>query len=54
MDSRTCVRIGNEVSELFTAKVGVRLGCVMSHWTINLYMDGVMREVQARTLGKGT
>ena len=35
--------------------VNVRLlqGCVMSQWLFNVYMDGVVREVNARVLGKG-
>ena len=28
-------------------------GCVMSPWLFNVYMDGVVREVNARVLGKG-
>ena len=52
-DSKTCVRIGNEVSEWFSVNVGVRQGCVISPWFFNLYMDGVVWEVQARTLGRG-
>ena len=53
MDNRVCVRIGNEVSKWFTVNVRVRQGCVMSPWLINLYMDVVVRKVQARTLGRG-
>ena len=51
--------VGHELkSELrlvnvFFLEVGVRQGCVMSPWLFNLYMDGVVREVQAKTLGKG-
>ena len=52
VDSRACVRIGNEVSEWLSVNVGVRQGCVMSPRLFNLYMDGVVREVQARTLGR--
>ena len=28
-------------------------GCVMSSWLFNLYIDGVVREVNARVLGRG-
>ena len=31
----------------------MRLGCVMSPLLINVYMDGVVREVNVRVLGKG-
>ena len=51
--SKACVRVGNEVSEWFPVRVGLRQGCVMSPWLFNLYMDGVVREVNARVLGRG-
>ena len=53
MESRACVRVGCEVSNWFPVKVGLRQGCVMSPWLFNVYMDGVVREVKARTYGKG-
>ena len=28
--------------------VGLRQGCVMSPWLFNVYMDGVVREVNVR------
>ena len=51
--SKACVRVGNEVSESFPVKVGLRQGCVMSPWLFNMYIDGVVREVNARVLGRG-
>ena len=45
--SKACVRVGNEVRE------GLRQGCVMSLCLFNLYIDGVVREVKARVLGRG-
>ena len=53
VDSRACVRVGNDVSEWFPVNVGLRLGCVMSPWLFHVYMDGVVREVNVRVLGKG-
>ena len=53
VDSRACVRVRNDVSEWFPLNVGLRQGCVMSPWLFNVYMDGVVREVNARVLGKG-
>ena len=48
VDSRACVRVGNDVSEWFPVQ-----GCVMSPWLLfNVYMDGVVREVNVRVLGK--
>ena len=41
IDSRACVRVGNDVSE-------------WSPWLCNVYMDGVLREVNVRVLGKGS
>ena len=52
-DSRACIRVGNDVSEWFPINVGLRQGCVMSPWLFNVYMDGVVREVTVRVLGKG-
>ena len=52
-NSRACVRVGNEVSEWFPVRVGLRQGCVMSPWLFNLYIDGVIREVNARVHGRG-
>ena len=34
-------------------RVGLRQGCVMLPWLFNLYIDGVVREVNARALGRG-
>jgi len=53
VNSRTCVRVGNSVSDWFPPRIGLRQGCVMSPWLFNVYMDGVVREVNARMLGKG-
>ena len=41
------------MSEWFPVNVGLRQGCVMSPWLFNVYMDGVVREVNVRMLGKG-
>ena len=40
-------------SEWFPVKVGLSLGCVMSPWLFNVYMDGLVQEVNATVLGKG-
>ena len=50
--SMTCVQVGNDVREWFSVNVGLRQGCVMSPWLLNVYMDGVVREVNVRVLGK--
>ena len=51
--SKACVKVRNEVSEWFPVRVGLRQGCVMSPWLFNLYIDGVVREANARVLGRG-
>ena len=53
VDSRVCVWVGNDVSEWFLVNVGLRQGCVRSPWLFNVYMDGVVRVVNVRVLGKG-
>ena len=53
VDSRACVRVGNDVSEWFKVNVVLRQGCVMSPFLFNVYLDGVVREVNVRMLGKG-
>ena len=47
LGSKAYVRVGNEVSEWFPVRVGLRQGCVMSPRLLNLYIDGVVREVNA-------
>ena len=37
IDSRACVRVGNDVSEWFPVNVRLRLGCVMSPWLFNVW-----------------
>ena len=46
------VRVGNEVSEWFPVRVGLRQGCVMLPWLFNLYIGGVVRKVNAQVLGR--
>ena len=40
-------------SDSFGVKVGLRQGCVMSPWLFNVYMDGVVREVNTRVGERG-
>ena len=53
VDSGACVRVGNDKSEWFPVHFGLKQGSVMSPWLFNVYMDGVVREVNVRVLGKG-
>ena len=41
------------MSEWFPVNVVLRQGCVMSPLLFNVDMDGVVREVNVRVLGKG-
>ena len=41
------------MSEWFPLNVGLRQGCVVSPWLFNVYMDGVVQDVNVRVLGKG-
>ena len=38
----------------FKVNVGLKQGCVTSPWLFNVYMYGVIREVNVRVLGKGS
>ena len=53
VDSRASIRVGNDVSEWFPVNVGLRQGCVIFPLLFNVYMDGVVREVNLRVHGKG-
>ena len=43
---------GNDVSEWFSVNVGLRQGYVIYPWLFNVYMDGVVREMNVRVLAK--
>ncbi len=47
------LRVGNGVSDWFPIQVGPWQGCVMLPWLFNVDMDGVVREVNSRMLGRG-
>ena len=50
VDSRAFVWVGNDVSEWFPVNVGLRQGDGISPWLFNVYMDGVVQEVNVRVL----
>ncbi len=52
VNRRTCIRVGNGESDWFPFGVGQWQECVMSPWLFNVYMDGVVREVHAKMLGR--
>ena len=41
---------GRGVSECFSVKVGLHQRCEMSPWLVNLFMDGVVKELKANIL----
>ena len=53
VDSRACVPVGNDVREWFPVKVEFRQGCVTSPWLFNVYMNGVVRDMNVRVLVEG-
>ena len=53
VDNKARVRVGNDVSGWFPVNVGLSQGCVMPPRLFNVYMDGVVREMNVRVLGKG-
>ena len=50
--SRECVRLRMDVGKWFPVDFGFRQCCVMSPWLFNVYMDGVVLEVNSWVLGK--
>ena len=52
-ENRACVRGESGVSEWFDVNVGLSQGSVISPWLFNMYIDGVVREVNDRVLGRG-
>ncbi len=51
--ANACVRVGGEFSESFAVEVGVRQGCVMSPWLLNIFMDGCMRALKHKVVNAG-
>ena len=53
VDSLACVRVKVCESERFRIYRGLRQGCIMSPWLLNVYMDGTMKEVKMGMRMKG-
>ncbi len=47
-EANACVKVDGELSDSFAVGVGVRQGCIMSLWLLNIFMDRCMREVKAK------
>ena len=41
------------MSEWFNVNVDIRQGCVISPWLFNVYMDDIIKDVNARVQGRG-
>ena len=52
-DSKASIRIDGVKGECFEIGIGVKQGYVMSPWLFNVYMDGVMKEVNMSKQGEG-
>jgi hypothetical protein len=52
-ESTAYVRIGCKLGRNFKVDVVLRQGCVMFPWLFNMFIDGVVREVNARVLERG-
>ena len=46
-DGQMCVKLGKSVSSSFSVSTGVRQGCILSPFLFNVYMDHVVRQIQA-------
>jgi hypothetical protein len=45
-----CVRIGRKLGRKFKVDAGLRQGCVISPWLFNIFIDGVVVEVNAKVM----
>ncbi len=43
-----CLKVDGELSDSFTVGNGVRQGCLMSLWLLNILMERCMREMKAK------
>ena len=46
VNGEACVKVLGDKSGWFKVGQGVRQGCVMSPWLLNVFMDRIMREVK--------
>ena len=51
--SEAYVSKGNKGSGMSEVNVGLRQGCVMPPWLLNLHMDALIKDVNARAMGRG-
>ena len=46
VNNLVCVKVKGGDSECFRINSGVRLGCIVSPWIFNVYIDVVMKELK--------
>lgn len=52
MDSKACDKVGRNEEDWFSVKDGLWQGCVMSPWLFNMFVDGVIRMVNVKSVGE--
>ncbi|CAG4964250.1 unnamed protein product [Parnassius apollo] len=50
-DCKACVRVGHDLSPMFSVQAGVKQGCVMSSWLFILYLDSCLQKLKNSYLG---
>ncbi len=45
---KPCVKVDGELSDCFAFEVRVRQACAMPPWMFNIFLDGYMREIEAK------
>ena len=45
-EGEACVRVCRNENEWFAVEVGLCQGCVMLPWLLNMFMDGIMKEIR--------
>ncbi|CAK1581002.1 unnamed protein product [Parnassius mnemosyne] len=50
-DCKACVRVGHDLSPMFSVQTRVKQGCVMSSWLFILYLDSCLQKLKDSCLG---
>jgi hypothetical protein len=52
-ESMACVRIDRGLGRKFKVDVGLKHDCMTSQWLFNIFIDGVVRDVNSRVMEEG-